>query len=259
MCSSKQSPALRRRLRTLSDRGNLCCTIASLICLISISSLLLGSDLVNASTGATIVGQVIFQGAIPAPQQVEVTANPDFCGSSLSIQNLLVDSSSKGIQGTVVSVEGMDKAPGKAVAAPTSELRNHKCSFLPRIGTGNNKTYLHVTNQDPIMHNTHIHHGKRTFVNVAQVPGGRTFKKRIKRPGILTVKCDKHEFMEAYILVFDHPYHSVTNSTGHFRISGVPPGPQKLALWHEALGILHTTVEVPADGEVSVTIEYPNK
>jgi len=83
--------------------------------------------------------------------------------------------------------------------------------------------------------------------------------KPLKGPGVYKAKCDKHEFMEAYILVFDHPYHSVTNTTGLFRISGVPPGPQELTIWHETLGRIHTTVEVPERGEVSITVGYPNK
>ena len=89
--------------------------------------------------------------------------------------------------------------------------------------------------------------------------GGPTFKKPVKRSEMLQAKCDKHEFMKAYVLVFDHPFHSVTNITGHFQITGVPPGPQELTMWHETLGTIHTTVEVPQGGEVSVTVEYPNK
>ncbi len=224
------------------------------------SVLVLGGGLrANISHGATVVGQVIFQGTVPPPAMVQVIRDPDFCGASVSIQNLVVDSSSMGVQGVVVSVEGVDNPSGKVLQAATPELRNRDCSFLPRIGTATAKKRLHITNEDPIMHNTHIHHGNRTFVNVAQVSGGRTFKKRLKRPGVLKVKCDKHEFMEANILVFDHPYYSVTETMGHFRISSVPSGLQELTIWHETLGIIHTKVEVPERGEVSITVEYPNQ
>ena len=247
-------------MRPRSDNRNRCLKIARFVSLIGVSVLVLGGGLrANSSHGATVVGQVIFQGTVPPPAMVQVTRDPDFCGASMSIQNLVVDSSSKGVQGVVVSVEGVDNPSGKIPQAATSELRNRDCSFVPRIGTAIAKEALPITNEDPIMHNTHIRDGKRTFVNVAQPAGGHTFKKRIKRPGLLKARCDKHEFMEAYILVFDHPYYSVTDTTGHFRISGVPPGSQKLTIWQETLGTIHTIVEVPERGEVSITVEYPNK
>ena len=247
-------------MRPRSDNRNRCLKIARFVSLIGVSVLVLGGGLsAHASNGATVIGQVTFTGTVPPLAMVQVTRDPDFCGASMSIQNLVVDSSSKGIQGVRVSVEGVDNPSGKTPHAATSELRNRHCEFFPRIGTAIAKKTLPITNEDPIMHNTHIRHGKRTFVNVAQVPGGRTFKKRIKRPGLLKARCDKHEFMEAYILVFDHPYYSVTDTTGHFRISSVPSGKQELTIWHETLGTLHTKVEVPEHGEVSITVKYPNK
>ena len=234
--------------------------IARFVNLIGVSVLVLGGGLsAHASNGATVIGQVIFKGTVPPPGMVQVTRDPDFCGASVSIQNLVVDSSSMGVQGVVVSVEGVDNPSGKVLQAATPELQNRDCEFFPRIGTATAKERLHITNEDPIMHNTHIHHGNRTFVNVAQVSGGRTFKKRLKRPGVLKAQCDKHEFMKAYILVFDHTYYSVTDTTGHFRFSSVPSGLQETTIWHETLGIIHTKVEVPERGEVSITVEYPNQ
>ena len=247
-------------MRPTSDNRNRCLKIARFVNLIGVSVLLLGVGLsTNISHGATVVGQVIFQGTVPPPARFQVTRDPDFCGASVSIQNLVVDSSSKGVQGVVVSVEGVDNPSGKTPQAATPELRNRHCEFFPRIGTAIAKTRLHITNEDPIMHNTHIHHGNRTFVNVAQVSGGRTLKKRLKRLGVFKAKCDKHEFMKAYILVFDHPYYSVTETMGHFRISSVPSGLQELTIWHETLGTIHTNVEVPEQGEVSITVKYPNQ
>jgi len=257
--STKHILELGRNVRTTSNNRNLCLKLGRFVSLIGVSVLVMGGGLSNASDGATVIGQVIFNGTVSPPKTIEVLRDPDFCGASVSIQNLVVDSSSKGVQGVVVSVEGVDNPAGKTPQAATPELRNRDCAFVPRIGTATAKTRLHITNEDPIMHNTHIRHGNRTFVNVAQVPGVRTFKKPVKRPGILKARCDKHEFMEAFILVFAHPYYSVTDTTGHFRISSVPSGLQELTIWHETLGIIHTKVEVPEQGEVSITVKYPNK
>ena len=118
MFSSKHTRELRRNVKPTSVNRNLCLKIPRFVSLIGISVLVLGGGLqATISHGATVVGQVIFQGPVPPPVMVQVTRDPDFCGASVSIQNLVVDSSSKGVQGVVVSVEGVDNPSGKTPPA----------------------------------------------------------------------------------------------------------------------------------------------
>jgi len=183
MFSSKHTCELRGNVRSTSDNQNRCLNIARFVSLIGMSVFFLGGGLVNASKGATVVGQVIFKGAVPTAKTVEVIRNPDFCGATMSIQNFVVDSTSKGVQGVVVSVEGIANPSGKTPPSNASEIRNHDCSFVPRIDTAIARERLHITNDDPIMHNTHVHHGTRTFVNIAQIAGGRTLYEAAQRAG----------------------------------------------------------------------------
>jgi plastocyanin len=50
-------------------------------------------------------------------------------------------------------------------------------------------------------------------------------------PGLVTVRCDIHEHMRALILVLDTPYFTMSESDGHFRLSGLPPGHYTLKAW----------------------------
>ena len=70
---------------------------------------------------------------------------------------------------------------------------------------------------------------------------------------MIIVKCDVHGWMQAYIRVDDHPFHTVTDGSGFFRIADVPTGEYVLEAWHEKLGFNRRTVRIQ-DGETS-TIE----
>ncbi len=208
--------------------------------------------------GSTVTGRVMFHGAVPPPQQLDVKRDPEICGTTVSVQPLVVDGSSRGLRDAVVSIEG-PKKPDLHGADGMVFLTNKDCAFQPRIGTIAVGKVLELRNDDPMLHNTHIRMGKRTFVNVAQVVGGRVIEKRMKDPGMLNVQCDKHTFMQGYMFVFDHPYYAVTDHSGEFRIPNVPPGLWQVVVWHEILGTIRKQVEVPERGDVSVTAHYPRR
>jgi hypothetical protein len=212
---------------------------------------------VPAAQAGNIVGKVVFHGSIPPLQEFKVTRDADFCGEQRSIQRLHVDPTG-GVQNVVLSLEGEIPLRQKM---PTTELvlNNHECTFIPHISTGVVGQILTIRNDDPLLHNTNIGTGEKTFINVALVEGGNPIKKRLKRPGLMTVECNAHKFMQAYIHVFDHPYFAVSNETGQFTISEVPSGNYTLVVWHEYLGTMEMAVIVPQIGEVSIFLEYPKE
>jgi hypothetical protein len=52
--------------------------------------------------------------------------------------------------------------------------------------------------------------------------------------------------MSAHVGVLSHPFFAVSDSTGAFKISGLPPGTYTIEAWHEKLGTQQTTVTVGA-------------
>ena len=213
------------------------------------------SGLSGSETGATITGRIMFRGAVPSPHVVSVDRDPDVCGKTVTVSSLVVDVSTHGLRDAVVSMEGAGSSP---VQAPSAGLIvNQNCTFSPRVGAAALGQAIEVLNQDPVMHNTHVTHDEKTFLNVAQVPGGRPIRKLFKKAGIHHVVCDAHKFMEGYVVVFEHPHFTVSGRSGEFRLLGIPPGPRELTVWHEALGPLRKTVVVPPNGELVVNVEYP--
>ena len=51
----------------------------------------------------------------------------------------------------------------------------------------------------------------------------------------ITLLCNVHAEMSAFVVLLENPYFSVTGKDGVFTIENVPPGTYKLNAWHESL------------------------
>lgn len=73
--------------------------------------------------------------------------------------------------------------------------------------------------------------------------------------GLVTLRCDIHEHMRALILVLDSPHFVKTDTEGHFRLGGLPPGSYKLKAWIDS----KTTLERPVDlkSGATVRVDFP--
>mgnify|MGYP003338834524 CR=1 FL=1 len=89
-------------------------------------------------------------------------------------------------------------------------------------------------NDDKIFHNVFSLSRARSF-NLGRYPKGQTRTVRFDKPGIVKVFCDIHSHMSAFILVFSHPFFSVTDASGRYRIENVPPGTYTLVAWNEGV------------------------
>ncbi len=210
----------------------------------------------ESPTGA-LVGRVLYVGQAVPDQVVEVVRDSAFCGTQVTIKSVGIHPKTRGLEGAVVSLDGLP-LPVSEPSLPPLVLTNTRCAFAPRIAVGMVGQPVEIRNDDPVMHNTHITMGPRTFVNVAMIPSSRPVGKPLKQPGIYTVKCDAHKFMQAHVLAFAHPFFGVTDETGAFRIPNLPPGQHQVTIWHDTLGTFQQTVTIPDHGEGSITFEYPH-
>ncbi len=136
-----------------------------------------------------------------------------------------------------VWIEGV-KA-GKPMTRAEGKMINEDCRFLPHLQTVDIGAKIRIENQDPILHNTHAIYRDQpiTAFNIGMPRKGQVALKRVRRPGVLRIQCDSgHTWMRAWIHVFKHPYHTVTDEMGRFEITDVPPGQYTLHFWHENSG-----------------------
>jgi hypothetical protein len=52
--------------------------------------------------------------------------------------------------------------------------------------------------------------------------------------GLVNLRCNGgHTWMNAEMFVVPHPYYAVTDESGRFELSDVPPGEYQIVAWHE--------------------------
>lgn len=212
--------------------------------------------------GVAVRGRVTFAGQLREKEAVPVYRDSEFCGEAIPHEALVVDPSTRGISGVVVSLEGIEK--GKSLASSekvlTLEIESKRCRFSPRIAARTVGSTLEIRNNDPVLHNLHGRKDTRfgpTVFNVIQPAGTRsvTAQKPFQEAGLVDVRCDVHPFMAAFVHVFEHPYFAITDGIGQFEMTQVPPGVYKLRVWHETLGSQERQVKVPPGEGLKLDLE----
>jgi plastocyanin len=118
--------------------------------------------------------------------------------------------------------------PGRAVMDQRNE------TFVPHVLAITTGTTVDFPNSDRIYHNV-FSLSKPAKFDLGRYPVGRSRAIRFDRPGIVRVFCDIHSHMNAFILVFSHPYFALSDTEGHYRIDNVPPGTYQVVAWNEGV------------------------
>ncbi len=55
------------------------------------------------------------------------------------------------------------------------------------------------------------------------------------KPGVVTILCNVHTEMSAFIIILENPFFTITGPEGEFTINDVPSGTYTIKTWHEKL------------------------
>ncbi|MBI2525750.1 MAG: hypothetical protein HYY95_01195 [Candidatus Rokubacteria bacterium] len=210
----------------------------------------------TVANGATIAGEVSHAGAPPAPFVIWVKKNADVFGEKLPDERVIVSRTGK-IKNVLVALEGIKG--GKRWSDHRPQLLNRGGLFVPHLQAARTGSQLEVTNQDPVLHNTHAYVNGRTLFNMAQPNKGQVIQKSLKRSGMVELMCDAHDWMNGWIAVLDHPYFALTGEDGTYTIADVPPGTYTLTAWHEKLGRQQLPVTVKGNETKRMNLAFPAK
>ncbi len=144
------------------------------------------------------------------------------------------------LENVVVFLEGKLPEPnsGRAPRQPSisSEpaIRQINETFVPHVLPIVAGTIVHFPNRDPFFHNVFSFSGAKSF-DLGRYPMNQVRSVKFDRPGVVKIFCHIHSHMNAVILVFEHSYFCVSDGSGSFLMSHVPPGEYTLVAWHERL------------------------
>ncbi len=116
--------------------------------------------------------------------------------------------------------------PGRATLDQRDE------TFVPHVLAITTGTVVDFPNSDRIYHNV-FSLSKTARFDLGRYPAGRSRSVRFDKPGIVRVFCEIHSHMNAFVLVFSHPFFAVTDEEGRYRIDRVPPGNYSVAAWSD--------------------------
>ena len=185
---------------------------------------------IEVKDGGTISGRVTFDGTVPEIPSIRVVKNPDFCGREVHDPVLMVNPANKGLKNTIVYLE--DIKQGKPLPNGTA-IDAFACLFVPYATVVFKGKPVLFHNNDVVFHNVHAFNARgATAFNIALPNMGQVVKKVVEADGLIPIQCDSHVHMNGWAMALDHPYFSVTDDQGRFRIRDVPPGKYKLIAWH---------------------------
>lgn len=240
-------------------------------------SLVLGSPFLpvasrsaHAGGGAVVAGTVKLAGPVPKPALVKVTKDAASCGADYASESVRVDPEGH-LANAVVTLKA--KAPrsgntaqgGQGPAGGRATLDQVGCRYLPHVQAVSVGTELTLINSDRVLHNVHGNQGPVTVFNLAMPLKGQRLPTKLTRPGLVRLQCDAgHTWMNAWILVADHPHHAVTDAAGNFEIRDVPAGEYTLEVWHEPVdgkgpGTTQTSALSIGEGQTAVRVDIAFK
>ncbi|MEJ2153787.1 MAG: carboxypeptidase regulatory-like domain-containing protein [Desulfobacteraceae bacterium] len=207
-------------------------------------------EVVDVENGGSIVGTIKAAEMVADPMgkiETEVPEETKLCGGEFKMNKYII-SADLGVKNVIVALKKVAK--GKAMPKQDLTLDNKDCQFHPLVSIAYKGSQFVIHNSDPIFHNTSLGlmmKGKRSTVyNLALPIQNTTIKKPVRRTGMISVKCDSHKWMRAYVYAAKNPYVAVTDKNGKFEITDILPGTYKVMVWHEGFGEVDKTVEVKA-------------
>lgn len=179
--------------------------------------------------GASIKGTVKTAADQKYQMTIETQTDQGVCGSSH--RNPGIPNPDGSVSNCVIGIERI--AEGKDFPKKEFSLDQHGCDFHPHIQIVPVGAPVVVANSDKALHNYHVNRNGETVINEAQPEGAPPREMILKQKGLHVITCDVHPWMKGYVWSADHPYYTLSDSTGAFSLTDVPPGKYKLILWRD--------------------------
>ena len=108
-------------------------------------------------------------------------------------------------------------------------------------------------NKDKIKHNVFSSTGKNAF-DLGTYPAGMARQVTLNSNGIVKIYCNIHAEMATFVSVSENGISSITDSSGRYKFSEIPPGKYKVHAWH-LRGEKELSTEVESSSNTALNIE----
>ena len=149
---------------------------------------------------------------------------------------------------------------------PEVELKQIGCRYVPHVAAVQAGVPFKIINGDPTLHNIRakVYDGPgkppgADVFNFGQGSQGQTDEKQFDAPGIYTLQCDVHAWMQCWVMVLKSPCFGVTDLDGKFKLRSsdeLADGDYKIDAWHPRFAeTLEQTIHVK-NGAANVNFRF---
>lgn len=149
-------------------------------------------------------------------------------------------------------------AAAAATRAGRGSIDQRESQFVPRVTVVTVGTPVVFPNSDNVRHQVYSFSPAKRF-ELPLYSGKPAAPVVFNTAGVVELGCNIHDWMLAYVVVVDTPYHAITDARGQGRIDA-PAGTYTLRVWHPGLkgGTLHeeriVLAEAPTERAVSLSL-----
>ncbi len=149
----------------------------------------------------------------------------------------------------IEKVQGQFQPPNSPV-----QIDQIKRAYVPHVLAVLVGTEIEFLNSDNELHNVHARQNRRELFNIG-IPPQRKSRRILKEEGVVTLLCDVHPEMSAFIVATQNPFFAKPDEKGNYTIENAPPGTYQIRAWHEKLRPESKEVKVSAGSRVQVDFE----
>jgi plastocyanin len=120
--------------------------------------------------------------------------------------------------------------PADARSARTVAIEQIEREFIPFVTVLQTGTAVAFPNRDPILHHVYSFSAAKPFE--IKLYSGNSPEVVFDKPGVVTLGCNIHDWMIAYIVVVPTPHHGRTDSAGAVRLRDLPAGVYEVRAYH---------------------------
>ncbi len=160
------------------------------------------------------------------------------------------DSNGRPVRNAVVIAD----AGGRAAPPPARFVINQQnMQFVPYVLVIPVGSTIEFGNLDPFRHHVYSFSPAKKF-ELKLFGQGETRPVRFDRPGLVSIGCNIHDSMQAFIQVVDTPFARKTEESGRVTLRGVPAQVRQIRVYHPLLRAPGNQMVVSVDASRNATV-----
>ncbi|MDP1579630.1 MAG: methylamine utilization protein [Candidatus Didemnitutus sp.] len=167
--------------------------------------------------------------------------------AATTVSAVIKDAKGAAVPDAVIALYALDGAVSSPAAdQPLIEISQQDQEYTPYVTVIRVGTVIEFPNRDDIQHHIYSLSKAKRFEKPLYAPGAHE-SVLFDHPGIITLGCNIHDWMIAYIVVLPTPHFAKTDATGTAQLIA-PSGRYRVEVWHPRLSAPQIQEVTFADG-----------